>query len=98
MGLRYQRISGSLPKERRSVSPIENEKNMEITNLHQAYQSLVVQISDRYEHGRTSATQAVNTAIVETYWQIGQYIVEFEQNGNIKPLMARVCYPNCLRI
>lgn len=27
---------------------------------------------------------AVNSSMVETYWKIGQYIVEFEQGGNVK--------------
>jgi predicted nuclease of restriction endonuclease-like (RecB) superfamily len=27
------------------------------------------------------AVQAVNTQLIETYWQVGQRIVEFEQNG-----------------
>lgn len=31
--------------------------------------------------GQTRATQAVNTHITETYWQIGRDIVEFEQGG-----------------
>lgn len=57
---------------------------MQLTQPNNDYQSLVAQISTRYEQGRTSAVQAVNTAIVETYWQIGQYIVEFEQGGKAK--------------
>lgn len=28
--------------------------------------------------------QTVNTTLVETYWNIGKYIVEFEQRGNVK--------------
>ncbi len=27
---------------------------------------------------------AVNSSMVETYWKIGQYVVEFEQGGNVK--------------
>ena len=57
---------------------------MQLTQPNNDYHSLVSQISTRYEQGRTSAVQAVNTAIVETYWQIGQYIVEFEQGGKAK--------------
>ena len=30
------------------------------------------------------AVMAVNSSMVETYWKIGQYIVEFEQGGNVK--------------
>ncbi len=48
------------------------------------YHDLVSLISNRYEQGQKLAVQTVNTAMVETYWQIGQYIVEFEQGGKTK--------------
>jgi predicted nuclease of restriction endonuclease-like (RecB) superfamily len=32
--------------------------------------------------GQQRAFEQVNMLLVETYWQIGQYIVEFEQKGN----------------
>ena len=33
---------------------------------------------------RAAASKYINTALVMTYWKIGQYIVEFEQGGNSK--------------
>lgn len=48
------------------------------------YQGLVNQISKTYTQGQKKAATAVNTSMIETYWQIGQYIVEFEQNGSLK--------------
>ena len=48
------------------------------------YQHLLVKISDTYQTGQVKATQAVNTQLLETYWQIGQHIVEFEQGGNAR--------------
>jgi predicted nuclease of restriction endonuclease-like (RecB) superfamily len=48
------------------------------------YQSLLSQIAETYQQGQQRAVLAVNTHLVETYWQIGQYIVEFEQGGNAK--------------
>lgn len=48
------------------------------------YQSLIRQISDTYKSGQKNATIAVNSHLVETYWEIGQYIVEFEQAGKVK--------------
>jgi predicted nuclease of restriction endonuclease-like (RecB) superfamily len=48
------------------------------------YQNLVEKISDTYAYGYQKAVVAVNSNMVETYWKIGQYIVEFEQSGNIK--------------
>ena len=48
------------------------------------YQHLLVKISDTYLSGQVKATQAVNIQLLETYWQIGQHIVEFEQGGNAR--------------
>jgi predicted nuclease of restriction endonuclease-like (RecB) superfamily len=48
------------------------------------YQHLLVKISDTYQSGQIKATQAVNTQLLETYWQIGRHIVEFEQGGNAR--------------
>jgi hypothetical protein len=33
---------------------------------------------------RACALQAVNTQLLETYWQIGHDIVEFEQRGKVR--------------
>lgn len=48
------------------------------------YQQLLEQISLTYTHGRVAAMQAVNVQLIETYWQVGQHIVEFEQGGKIR--------------
>ncbi len=57
---------------------------MEIKPGNIDYQDLVTRISTRYEQGQRLAVQAVNSNIIETYWHIGQYIVEFEQGGSAK--------------
>ncbi len=57
---------------------------MKIEKSEKAYQSLVNQISEAFLQGRQKAVSAVNTFLVETYWQIGKYIVEFEQDGKAK--------------
>jgi predicted nuclease of restriction endonuclease-like (RecB) superfamily len=46
------------------------------------YQQLITQIGSLLQNGRQQAAQAVNTVLVQTYWHIGQHIVEFEQKGN----------------
>ncbi len=46
------------------------------------YQNLIEQIGELLQSGRQKAVQSVNTILVQTYWQIGRYIVEFEQHGN----------------
>ncbi len=48
------------------------------------YKSLVTQIGVLLHTGRQKAAQSVNTILVHTYWEIGRYIVEFEQKGNDK--------------
>ena len=48
------------------------------------YQQLVSQISDTFVQGQQKSVLAVNHFLVETYWKIGQYIVEYEQGGNVR--------------
>jgi len=57
---------------------------MEVNNNNIEYQNLLQKIAGRYEQGRSNIAAYVNTEIVNTYWQIGQYIVAFEQGGNVK--------------
>ena len=45
------------------------------------YQHLVEGIGSLLTEGRRNAAYAINTVMVETYWRIGQYIVEYEQKG-----------------
>ncbi|MDR0230736.1 MAG: PDDEXK nuclease domain-containing protein [Dysgonamonadaceae bacterium] len=45
------------------------------------YNSLVEQIGGLLLQGRRQAAYAVNNALVQTYWHIGKYIVEYEQGG-----------------
>jgi predicted nuclease of restriction endonuclease-like (RecB) superfamily len=48
------------------------------------YQDLIDQIGTLLKQGRQKAAQSVNTILVNTYWEIGKYIVEFEQKGEFK--------------
>jgi predicted nuclease of restriction endonuclease-like (RecB) superfamily len=48
------------------------------------YNRLVEQIGGLLSEGRKKAGQAVNAILLETYWRIGKYIVEFEQGGREK--------------
>lgn len=57
---------------------------MELTHQTHDYQALLKQISDTYLQGQQKAVLAVNTHLVESYWKIGHYIVEFEQGGNAR--------------
>ncbi|MDM8514757.1 DUF1016 N-terminal domain-containing protein [Desulfobacterales bacterium HSG16] len=48
------------------------------------YKTLINDIGKLLEHGRVQAVKKVNTILVDTYWYVGQRIVEFEQGGKIK--------------
>ncbi len=53
-------------------------------NTTDSYHHLLETISETYIQGQVRAMQAVNTQLVQTYWQLGQHIVEFEQSGQIR--------------
>ncbi len=46
------------------------------------YQHLVQIISDTFTQGQQKTISAINSGLVITYWNIGQHIVEFEQQGS----------------
>jgi len=48
------------------------------------YLHLLTRISDAFTSGQFRAAKAVNRELVETYWQVGQHIVEFEQAGTLR--------------
>ena len=54
------------------------------TAIAKPYRELLERISQRYADGQAHAVRSINDIMVETNWQIGKYIVEFEQKGNPK--------------
>ena len=56
---------------------------MELTQTG-GYRQLLEEISGAYTQGQVRAVQAVNAQLIETYWQVGRSIVEFEQAGNLR--------------
>jgi predicted nuclease of restriction endonuclease-like (RecB) superfamily len=67
---------------------------MAVEKRQQPYEELLRQISDTYTDGQRRVAQAVNTHLLETYWQIGQYIVEFEQEGASKAEYGKALLEN----
>ena len=57
------------------------------------YEILLERISEVYTKGRNNAAVAVNQYLVETYWNIGQYIVKFEQEGNLRAEYGKELLP-----
>jgi len=56
---------------------------MEIDKTNE-YGTLVDTITSTYQQGRQNAALAVNSYLLETYWKIGEHIVQFEQGGKLK--------------
>ncbi|MBX2930861.1 MAG: hypothetical protein KF781_02810 [Chitinophagaceae bacterium] len=48
------------------------------------YSALINEIGTLLQKGREQIAHSVNTILVQTYWLIGQHIVEFEQEGKEK--------------
>ena len=56
--------------------------NIEKTN--DSYNLLIKQISSAVSDAKKQIATTINNALVETYWNIGKHIVEFEQQGNAR--------------
>ena len=61
-------------------SPVEREQDAAVTAQH--LDLLVAAITTQIEQVRSQVRQAVNSAMVASYWQIGRLIVEHEQQGH----------------
>ncbi len=48
------------------------------------YLVLVNKISDTLAKGQIKAVIAINSHLIDTYWKVGQFIIEFEQKGDLK--------------
>ena len=48
------------------------------------YEILIEQVGKTLEQGRDKVVSAISSAMVQTYWEIGRHIVEYEQNGHEK--------------
>ena len=48
------------------------------------YNSLIEKISELVSKSRTRLAKTINTKIVNTYWAVGKYIVEYEQKGKVR--------------
>jgi predicted nuclease of restriction endonuclease-like (RecB) superfamily len=55
-----------------------------ISGTNDKYLKLVQSIGDTIEEARNRAVKAVNIEMLRANWEIGKYIIEFEQHGNEK--------------
>ncbi|HUX42189.1 MAG TPA: PDDEXK nuclease domain-containing protein [Rectinemataceae bacterium] len=58
------------------------------------YRQLLDQISEAYTQGRVRAVRTVNAQLIETYWEVGRYIVEFEQSGGLRAEYGKALISN----
>ncbi len=54
------------------------------SNEDKQYNLLIKQISLAMANAKKHIATTINKSLVKTYWTIGKYIVEFEQNGNVR--------------
>jgi predicted nuclease of restriction endonuclease-like (RecB) superfamily len=67
---------------------------MATTKSSKSYKSLISQISTTYLHAQNNTYQAVNKQLINTYWQIGKYIIEFEQGGEERASYGKALIDN----
>ena len=65
-----------------NIKKIEQQNALSMTDPE--YVRLVSQISDVWDEARSQAFNAINTALLMANWHTGEYIVEFEQNGETR--------------
>ena len=57
---------------------------MDEITTYSGYDSLVESFGTLLDSARAQIATSVNTVLVQTYWNIGKYIVEFEQGGALR--------------
>jgi len=58
------------------------------------YQDLIKQIGDTYQKAKKEMASAVNVQMLLAYWDIGKYIIEFEQGGKLKAEYGKALLAN----
>lgn len=74
---------------------MENEiiKTEETQPVNGAYKQLLTDIGQLIANGRKRVLSAVNTTMLQMYWGIGQHIVEYEQNGELRAQYGKSLLP-----
>ena len=63
---------------------ITSDTNVNFGEDEVAYQELVEKITVSQRQGRAQALRSINDSIIETNWQNGEYIIEYEQGGKAR--------------
>ena len=70
-----------MKKEKTLVAQMNNGS---IAEKDSEYESLLQNVENAMSRGRQRVASYIGTQTVRTYWEIGKYIVEYEQNGHEK--------------
>ena len=61
-------------------------------------QQLVERISEEVNKAKRALAININATITETYWNVGRYIVEFEQEGNVRAKYGTALLSNLAKL
>lgn len=78
LGVPFEMLVGYVEEPEISLIPLAPFDEM---TTNSGYDSLVESIGSLLDSARAQIATSVNTILVQTYWNIGKYIVEFEQDG-----------------
>ena len=59
-------------------------KKMNELTKNKGYKELIENIGSVYDKAKSNVISTINVEMINAYWQIGKYIVEFEQKGKLK--------------
>ena len=65
--------------------------------VHSFHFKNILYFSTTFKHGQARAVVALHSCLVDTYWKIGQYIVEYEQQGREKAVYGAKLLENLSR-
>ena len=71
-----------------------SEENMDLTTQGNKEEQLFAQIKQMLDNARRQIARTVNATTVEAYWQVGKYIVEYEQQGKARAEYGKGVIPN----
>lgn len=60
------------------------EQDKSLVSQQNAEEQLFAQIKRMLDDARRHIAKTVNSTVVEAYWQVGKYIVEYEQSGKTR--------------
>lgn len=53
---------------------------------------MILDIEILVNASKSELATSINKVMTVTYWSIGKYIVEFEQDGNVKAKYGKICF------